>query len=98
MVVPPGPPKQFQPNVPPVGMPHYQPYFPGCQGMYHHHNMSYPHNQMQMYIPAAPQAFQYPTPANAQQQPPQFVPNVGSTYQIQHLPQMPPNQRGNLKI
>lgn len=64
-----------------VGMSHPYYSFPSCQGIYHHHNISYPHNQMQMYISAPPQGFQYnpQNHVNAQQQTPPFVapvPNV----------------------
>lgn len=65
--------------------------FPSCQGIYHHHNITYPHNQMQMYISAPPQGFQYPPPnhGNAQQPAPPFtVP--GTTYQSMPHPPMPP--------
>lgn len=67
---------------------HYS--FPSCQGIYHHHNITYPHNQMQMYISAPPQGFQYPPPnhGNSQQPAPPFVP--GSTYQSMPHPPMPP--------
>lgn len=93
VVVTTAPPPQFQQGVSsiaPVGIPHYGPYGFACQGIYHHHNITYPPNQMQMYISATPQGFQYPPPnhANQQQQPPpQFVQSVGSTYQpLQHPP------------
>lgn len=65
--------------------------FPSCQGIYHHHNITYPHNQMQMYISAPPQGFQYPPPnhGNSQQPAPPFtVP--GTTYQSMPHPPMPP--------
>lgn len=64
--------------------------FPSCQGIYHHHNITYPHNQMQMYISAPPQGFQYPPPNHANTQPPAppFVP--GTTYQSMPHPPMPP--------
>lgn len=65
--------------------------FPSCQGIYHHHNITYPHNQMQMYISAPPQGFQYPPPnhGNTQQPAPPFtVP--GTTYQSMPHPPMPP--------
>lgn len=91
MIVPQAPPPQFQQSVTPVGVPHYVPYsFPSCQGIYHHHNITYPHNQMQMYISAPPQGFQYPPPnhGNAQQPAPPFVP--GTTYQSMPHPSMPP--------
>lgn len=46
----------------PIGITPYAPYS-FCQGIYHHHNLTYPPNQMQMYISTAPppQAYQpYP--------------------------------------
>lgn len=86
-------PQQFPPNVSnmaQLGMTHYGPYSFACQGIYHHHNIPYPANQMQMFISAAPSNFPYPPPnhANATQQPPPpFVQTVGTTYQpMQHPP------------
>lgn len=95
VVVTTAPPPPFQSAVTtlaPVGMSPYGPYSFPCQGIYHHHNISYPHNQMQMYLSAPPQGFQYPQPAhgNAQQTPqPQFVQPVGSTYQPMPHPPIP---------
>lgn len=92
---PPGGPPPFQQALAPVGMPPYPPYSFPCQGIYHHHNITYPHNQMQMYIsPAPPQGYQYPPPppnhANPQQPPqPQFVQPVGTTTYHQSM-QHPP--------
>ncbi|KAG4075704.1 hypothetical protein HA402_003529 [Bradysia odoriphaga] len=77
VVVTASPPQPYQPGVTTIA-PIYGPYGFACQGIYHHHNIAYPHNQMQMYI-SAPQAFQYPPPTN---QPPPFVHQpVGATFQ-----------------
>jgi hypothetical protein len=70
------PPQPFQQAVvtAPIGITHYGPYSFACQGIYsHHHNIPFPHNQMQMYI-SAPQQFPYPPPSTGQQGPP---PNYG---------------------
>lgn len=86
----PQPPFQQGVALAPVGLTPYGPYSFPCQGIYHHHNITYPHNQMQMYISAPPQGYQYPPPNHGNpQQPPQsqFVQSVGTTYQpIQHPP------------
>lgn len=78
----------------PIGIAPYPPYS-FCQGIYHHHNITYPANQMQMYISAAPQAYQYPPPP---QPPPQqgagtppFVPSGTFPGAIPPHAQVPPH-------
>lgn len=53
-------PSQFPAN-PSVNLPHYGPYSFPCQGIFHHHNISYPPSQMPMYISSG-QSFPYPAP------------------------------------
>ncbi|KAH8367889.1 hypothetical protein KR084_003898 [Drosophila pseudotakahashii] len=76
---------QFQPvgvaSLAPLGLAPYPPYS-FCQGLYaHHHNLSYPPGQMQMYISAGP-----PPPPQAyggyQQAPPQQPPNQQQQQQV----------------
>uniref|UniRef100_A0A1B0CK08 ZSWIM8 TPR repeats domain-containing protein n=2 Tax=Lutzomyia longipalpis TaxID=7200 RepID=A0A1B0CK08_LUTLO len=80
---PPPPPQQPPPQPPPphravttlapIGISHYGPYSFPCQGIYsHHHNIPFPHNQMQMYISTPPQ-FPYPPPHGPNQQPGPYV-------------------------
>ncbi|XP_037921844.1 zinc finger SWIM domain-containing protein 8-like, partial [Hermetia illucens] len=83
---------QYQPGVAtiaPIGLAPYPPYS-FCQGVYHHHNLSYPPNQMQMYI-STPQPYQYPPPQA--QPPPTAAPppyvQPGSFQSMPH-PQVPP--------
>lgn len=94
VVVTSAPPPPFQSAVAtlaPVGMSPYGPYSFPCQGIYHHHNISYPHNQMQMYI-SPPQGFQYPQQGHSNAPPTpqqQFGQPVGSTYQPMPHPPIP---------
>lgn len=81
-------PSQFPTN-PSVNMPHYGPYSFSCPGIFHHHNISYPPNQMQMYISNG-QNFPYPPPPqqNGPNQGPSapFVPPPYQSMQHQPIP------------
>ncbi|XP_055711055.1 zinc finger SWIM domain-containing protein 8 homolog isoform X3 [Phlebotomus papatasi] len=70
---PPQPYQQAVTTLAPIGISHYGPYSFPCQGIYsHHHNIPFPHNQMQMYISTPPQ-FPYPPPHGPNQQPGPYV-------------------------
>ncbi|GAB0088989.1 zinc finger SWIM domain-containing protein 8 [Sergentomyia squamirostris] len=89
----------------PIGIthPYGHPYTFPCQGIYsHHHNIPFPHNQMQMYISTPPQ-FTYPPPHGPPPnqppgpyvQPPPFqqIPHPGSVGPQGYTPMPCPTQQ-----
>ncbi|XP_055370716.1 zinc finger SWIM domain-containing protein 8 homolog [Condylostylus longicornis] len=87
-------------TIAPIGIGPYGAPYSFCQGIYHHHNISYPGNQMQMYISAGPpQPYQYAPqpPQQTASQPPNVAqvppyPPPGSFAPMQHPP--PPQSYG----